>query len=220
MSQNLAYKRYGLENGDRAARAAWLVLHPSGRGLATSALLHTSIRARLTNLCGVRTMFNSKKTSPQGLTVRIKDCKNSGDFLQLLSQHGAAFDHIHVGAAWSKFKSMQRKVDRGTRIEVVRTLQELTESQMPKMEGRGVANILHAIAKAKAADTASMKQLVQKLMAKAASVTQSFATLWWPWPSASGRVVSCELCQRPWLWRLHARCWPLLSLPSLASVIL
>jgi hypothetical protein len=49
-------------------------------------------------------MSNSKKTSPQQLTVRIKECKNTGDFLQLLSQQGATFDHIHVGAAWSKFK--------------------------------------------------------------------------------------------------------------------
>ena len=119
-------------------------------------------------------MSNSKKTSPQQLTVRIKECKNSGDFLQLLSQQGAAFDHIHVSAAWSKFKSMQRGADRGTRIEVVRTLQALTESQMPKMDGRGVSNILHAIAKAKAADTGSMKQLVNKLMAKATPVSQSF----------------------------------------------
>jgi hypothetical protein len=119
-------------------------------------------------------MSNSKKTSPQQLTVRIKECKNSGDFLQLLSQQGAAFDHIHVSAAWSKFKSMHRGGDRGTRIEVVRTLQELTESQMPKMDGRGVSNILHAIAKAKAADTGSMKQLVNKLMAKATPVSQSF----------------------------------------------
>ena len=119
-------------------------------------------------------MSNSKKTSPQQLTVRIKDCKNSGDLHELLSQQGATFDHIHVSAAWSKFKSMQRRGDRGTRIEVVRTLQELTESQMPNMNGRAVANILHAIAKAKAADTASMKQLVQTLMAKATTVLQSF----------------------------------------------
>ena len=119
-------------------------------------------------------MSNSKKTSPQQLTVRIKECKNSGDLNQLLSQQGAAFDHIHVSAAWSKFKSMHRGGDRGTRIEVVRTLQELTESQMPKMDVRGVSNILHAIAKAKAADTGSMKQLVNKLMAKATPVSQSF----------------------------------------------
>jgi predicted small integral membrane protein len=119
-------------------------------------------------------MSNSKKTSPQQLTVRIKDCKNSGDLHELLSQQGATFDHIHVSAAWSKFKSMQRRVDKGTLIDLVRMLQELTESQMPKMDGRGVSNILHAIAKAKAADTASMKQLVQKLMANAASVLQSF----------------------------------------------
>ena len=119
-------------------------------------------------------MSNSKKTSPQQLTVRIKECKNSGDFLQLLLQHGPSFNHIHVGAAWSKLKSMPRGGDRGTRIELVRMLQELTESQMPKMNGRAVANILHAIAKTKAADTASMKQLVQKLMAKAASIPQRF----------------------------------------------
>ena len=49
-------------------------------------------------------MSNSKKTSPQQLTVRIKECKNTGYFLQLLSKQGATFDHIHVGAAWSKFK--------------------------------------------------------------------------------------------------------------------
>ena len=86
MSQNLAYKRYSLENGDRAARAAWLVLHPSGRGTATSALSRTEIHTRLASLCGVRTMSNSKKTSPQQLTVRIKECKNPGDLHELLLQ--------------------------------------------------------------------------------------------------------------------------------------
>jgi len=125
-------------------------------------------------LGGVRTLSDSNRTRPQQLTIDIKESKNTQDLNQLLLQQKATVNHIHVSAAWSKFKTMRRGGDRRTRIGLLLVLQELTESQMQNMDGRQVANILHAITKGKAAGTASIKQLVQKLMAKATTVSQSF----------------------------------------------
>jgi nicotinamidase-related amidase len=175
VSQHLANQRYGWGNGDEVAKpAAWLVLHRSGRRTAFPAFLRTSMHSRLVILGGVRTLSDSNRTRPQQLTIDIKESKNTQDLNQLLLQQKATVNHIHVSAAWSKFKTMRRGGDRRTRIGLLLVLQELTESQMQNMDGRQVANILHAITKGKAAGTASIKQLVQKLMAKATTVSQSF----------------------------------------------
>ena len=147
MSWHLASQRSRFENGDGAAGAAWLVLPQSERRTAVPASLGTSMHSSLAILGGVRAICNSKKPSPHWLIGRIKECKNSQDFLKLLSQHQTAFNHIHVTAAWSKFKMVQRGGDRGTRIELVQLLHELTESNMQSMDGRSLSNILHAIAK-------------------------------------------------------------------------
>ena len=152
MMRHLLNQRSGWENGDKA----WLVLRPSGRGTAFPAFTHNALHTRRALRDGVRAISHSKSTSPQQVTAHIKKCKDLRGLKQLLLQHGTNFNHIHVSAAWSTFKKIQREGDKVTEVELIRLLQELTESQMQGMGGREVANILHAIAKVKAADTSSI----------------------------------------------------------------
>ena len=164
----------------------------SQNGTAFRTWSRTSMHCRLLSPGGVRTLSDSNRTISQQLSFNIKECKNSEDFLQLLLQHGGNFNHINIVAAWIKFRSMPRGADGGARIDQILLLQALTESHVPEMDGRAVANILHGIAKTKAEVIAAgansfrqhhselqhfqsivWRKLIQKLTAQATSVSES-----------------------------------------------
>jgi hypothetical protein len=164
----------------------------SQNGKAFRTWSRTSMHCRLLSPGGVRTLSDSNRTISQQLSFNIKECKNSEDFLQLLLQHGGNFNHINIVAAWIKFRSMPRGADGGARIDQILLLQALTESHVPEMDGRAVANILHGIAKTKAEVIAAgansfrqhhselqhfqsivWRKLIQKLTAQATSVSES-----------------------------------------------
>ncbi|KAJ1474739.1 hypothetical protein T484DRAFT_1831139, partial [Baffinella frigidus] len=81
------------------------------------------------------------------LTGAIKSCKALGKLAQILQKQREVLDHIHVSAAWGCLVRIGRGRGAGEVRDVVAVLQDRTRDVLEKMDGRGIANVMHSISK-------------------------------------------------------------------------
>ena len=84
--------------------------------------------------------------NPRQLTVDLGKASTLPELLSLHQAHGSQFNGFHVGAFWSRFKKLARGELGGLSDRLVPVCEQ-TVQMLPKLGGRGVANIAHAFAK-------------------------------------------------------------------------
>jgi len=101
-------------------------------------------------------------------TAEIMRCTDARGLLELVQQHGQSFKSIHVSAAWGQLSTMQSAGGGGDEGVVLQQLQVLTRAKMLEMGARGVANVVHSMARLHGSGRLSVDDdLVGELQARA-----------------------------------------------------
>ena len=83
---------------------------------------------------------------PKLLTAKLSKASTLSELLSLQQRHGAQFDGIHVGAFWSRFKTLARG-ELGGLSHRLGPVCEQTVRMLPVLDARAVAAFAQAFAK-------------------------------------------------------------------------
>ena len=85
--------------------------------------------------------------NPRQLTSYLGNARDLPELLSLQQRHGDDFNGFHIGAFWSKFKSLAHG-RLGGLSDRLTPVCEQTARMLPELDARAVANVVHAFAKA------------------------------------------------------------------------
>ena len=149
---------------------------------------------------------NMATLHPRQLTAKLSKASTLSELLSLQQRHGAQFDGIHVGAFWSRFKTLARG-ELGGLSHRLAPVCEQTVRMLPELDARQVANVAHAFATARLVGTgpcqnvwAALQEAVLRSLGELnpqhlANTTWAFATAGRESPELFD-VISAEVVRR------------------------
>ncbi|KAJ1487182.1 hypothetical protein T484DRAFT_1787562, partial [Baffinella frigidus] len=81
------------------------------------------------------------------LTGVIKECREVGDLARILQEQSGVLNHIHVSAAWVCLARIGRGRGGAQSTIVLTALQDQTREVLDQMGARGIAGVLHSMAR-------------------------------------------------------------------------
>ena len=118
------------------------------------------------------------------LTAAIENCKGVRELARILHEQKRALKHVHVSAAWVHLAGNGTVWGEGDVREAVVALQDRTWGVLDRADGRGVANVMHSMAKLKQmgvrVDQKLRLAMQKRAIAKATELTpQAVSNLLW-----------------------------------------
>ena len=137
----------------------------------------------------------SRRLDPRQLTAHLSHAPGLPELLSLQSKHGGDFDGVHVGAFWSRFKTLARDELVGLSERLAPVCQQ-TVRMLPELNARAVANIAHALSKGGLVGAGSWERVwaaLPEVVCRSLGEFNSQALANTVWAFAKSRQASPEL---------------------------
>ncbi|KAJ1463710.1 hypothetical protein T484DRAFT_1873424, partial [Baffinella frigidus] len=118
--------------------------------------------------------WNGGQPNARQITGVIKNCGGLRELTRILHEHSGALDHIHVSAAWVCLARIGAGRGAGDLRESLSKLQDRTWDVLKQMDGRGIANGMHSMAKLQKGKGGEGNGLLEAMQRRATATAREF----------------------------------------------